>query len=449
MDYKLFWTWDHSTNWCLNVRGAQNCGVGNLYTKEPEFFTLDYKRAIDWCAANGMSAIGAVGLLRDAHGGIDAAREVCGYARERGVRFYLIAGLFSYGGVYFEGDSPWTLERFFATHPDAVGRKPDGSPQIRHMPDRWGGRDIVSGCPSSPELNQYVLDSLDWVFKTIPELGGIQMEIGDVGICHCPRCRARRAAGDEADDSTDVSVPDMARIYADAADAIRGRSPDAWIICETYHHFLDKDCDFFRDPAPGPELRRLFAQPETLFWQWKCDRQLARGDWHGEPLPESLRKFRHVMRAHSGTQWWGGRHTLQVEKIRRQCFLSHKSGLQGVSIFGEGSPFHTNAEFNYLALVYFADRPEATLADFARDVMAEKLGGELQAEKYLEYGVLDREPEKIPAAVREIARIQQGMTDYDVLRRWQYLASFLNACCFESRQPGYHEHAEVRNLHLL
>ena len=140
---------------------------------------------------------------------------------------------------------------------------------------------------------------------------------------------------------------------------------------------------------------------------------------------------------------------MQVEKIRRQCLLSHQSGLQGVSIFGEGSPFHTNAEFNYLALVYFADRPEASLADFVRDVMAEKLGGELQAEKYLEYGVLDREPEKIPAAVREIARIQQGIADYDVLRRWQYLASFLNACCFESRQPGYHEHAEVRNLHLL
>ena len=49
------------------------------------------------------------------------------------------------------------------------------------------------------------------------------------------------------------------------------------------------------------------------------------------------------------------------------------------------------------------------------------------------------------------ASLEQALRnlDYDVLRRWQYLASFLNGFYFESRQPGYHEHTEVRNLHLL
>ena len=33
---RIFWTWDHSTNWCTNTPGAQNCGVSNEYYKNPE-----------------------------------------------------------------------------------------------------------------------------------------------------------------------------------------------------------------------------------------------------------------------------------------------------------------------------------------------------------------------------------------------------------------------------
>ena len=39
--YRLFWTWDHSTNWFVNTLGAQNCGVGNEYVKNPEWFEKD------------------------------------------------------------------------------------------------------------------------------------------------------------------------------------------------------------------------------------------------------------------------------------------------------------------------------------------------------------------------------------------------------------------------
>ena len=82
---RIFWTWDHSTNWCTNTPGAQNCGVSNEYYKNPEIFVKDYCRAVDWCAANGFNSIGIVGLLRDRHGGVEAARKVCEYGREKGV----------------------------------------------------------------------------------------------------------------------------------------------------------------------------------------------------------------------------------------------------------------------------------------------------------------------------------------------------------------------------
>ena len=124
---RFFWSWDHSTNWTLNIPGEQTCGVGNEYTKEPHIFELDYKRAIDFQAAHKMSGVGIVGLLRDRHGGVDSARRICEYAREKGTLVYIIAGLFAYGGIYYEGDHKYSLNRFFEKNPDAIAKAPDGS----------------------------------------------------------------------------------------------------------------------------------------------------------------------------------------------------------------------------------------------------------------------------------------------------------------------------------
>ena len=35
---RFFWSWDHSTNWCVNTPGEQNTGVGNYYAKNPEMY---------------------------------------------------------------------------------------------------------------------------------------------------------------------------------------------------------------------------------------------------------------------------------------------------------------------------------------------------------------------------------------------------------------------------
>ena len=183
-----------------------------------------------------------------------------------------------------------------------------------------------------------------------------------------------------------------------------------------------------------PAMQAILKMPDKTFWQWS-DRHLSEDMWKEEDrLPTQLRKFRHIMRAHHGTQWHGGRHTLAVDEIRRQCRLSFESGMQGVSIFGEGAPFHTNAEFNYLAMQYFADHPMDSLRNFAGNVLAPLLGGAALAENYLEFGILNKTPEKIPAAVKEIAKIIPGIKDYDALRRWCYLASFLNSFYWESTQ---------------
>ena len=427
--YRLFWTWDHSTNWLPNTDGAQVCGVGNAYTKNPEYFEKDYRLAVDWCARHKMDAIGIVGMLRDRHGGLESARRLCAYARGKGVRIYLIAGLYGYGGIYYEGNDPHSLVQFLKRNPGCAAVQEDGVPVIKEFWGRGGHKRDPQACPSHPLVHEFLLESLDWVFKEIPELGGIQMESGDIGVCQCPQCRERR--GENTTDEP-LSLADMARIYPDAAAVIRRRSPDAWIICESYHHFLDKPCQMFNDPNPSPDLLKLLNMPEETFWQWKCDRMLRDHTWElGAPMLPAMQKFRHIMRAHSGTQWWGGRNTFAVDKIRQQCLLSFESGLQGVSMFGETSPSHVNAEFNYLALEYFSDHPHAGNDDFIADIMAPRLGGRQLAERYFEMAPLCLNPEKIPAAALEIARISAQLTDYDQLRRWQYLAGFLHSYHWE------------------
>ena len=432
--YRIFWTWDHSTNWCMNTRGAQNSGVANAYMKNPEMFLKDYMRVVDWCAENGMNAVGIVGLLRDRHGGVDSVRKLCAYAQEKGICIYIIAGLFAYSGIYYEGDSPYNLNKFFDKNPQCIGQYADGRPLIVKYYGSGGHKIDPQGCPSNPQLKEYVLESLDWLFKEIPELGGIQMEAGDNGVCQCPKCQERRGIVQSY-----MSLADMAGIYPQGAEVVWGRKPDALVICETYHHFQEEEaCAIFDSKEPSEDLQRLLAMPEKTFWQWKCDQALADNTWQlGAKIPASMRKFHHIMRSHAGTQWWGGRHTLDIEKIRRQCMLSFDAGIDTVSMFGEQAPYHTNAEFNYLALQYFSDAPFAKLDSFVEDVMAPRLGGREIAFRYLEMAGLYRKPEKIPAACAEIAKIAAGMTDYEALRRWQYLSSFLNSYCWEAGQEQY------------
>jgi len=430
--HRFFWTWDHSTNWCLHAYGAQNSGVANEYAKAPEMFENDYKRLVDFCAEHKFDAVGIVGMLRAKHGGVESARRLCSYANERGVRIYMIAGLYAYGGIYYEGDHKYSLNRFFEENPQCIGKRPDGSPLIIQFRGKHGYRREPQGCPSDPLLHEYVLESIDWLFKEIPELGGIQMESGDSGVCQCEKCRNRRGT-----EEISISVADMAGIYPEACDVILRRSPEALVICETYHHFLDDACKYFESRERSDDLKKLFAMPKNVFWQWKCDKMLDEGTWNEDHrmLP-TMRGFNHVMRAHSGTQWWGGRASFAVEKIRRQCSLSYSSGLNGVSMFGENASFHTNSEFNYLAMEYFSDHPYNSIESFIDDIMAPRLGGRSLASYYYEVAALHEDPLKIPKVSFEIAKITAELTDHDALRRWQYLASFLNGYYWEETQKN-------------
>lgn len=432
---RFFWSWDHSTNWCMNTLGAQNCGLANKYTKDPQMFEIDYKRVIDWCADHKMTAVGIVGILRDTHGGVDSVRRLCEYGRKKGVLVYMIAGLFAYGGIYYEGKSKYSLNKFFEQNPECIAINADGSRVYnRHNVGKKGTELEYQGCASSEKLHDFVLESLDWVFKEIPELGGIQMESSDTGVCQCPKCLARRG---EYDAKEPLSLADMAAIYPDASKVILARNPNALVICETYHHFLDPECKIFGAEKPSADLKKLLDMPKTTYWQWKCDKMIKEDTWErGVEMISTMQKFRHIMRSHAGTQWWGGRNTFEVDKIRRQCLLSYESGIDAVSMFGENSPYYANSEFNYLALEYFADNPYASMESFMQDIMAPRLGGVAKAETYNEIARLHLNLPKIPQATSEIAKIVAELKDTEAVRRWLNLGDFLNSYYWEKQQGG-------------
>src|SRR6478735_5675365 len=60
---RMFWTWDHSTEWALNRPGAQTMGAANVYTRGNAVFLQDYTNLFHWCGRHGIDAVVVWGLL--------------------------------------------------------------------------------------------------------------------------------------------------------------------------------------------------------------------------------------------------------------------------------------------------------------------------------------------------------------------------------------------------
>lgn len=414
---RIFWTWDHCAEWALNRPGALTLGCGSPYWRGTAAFIEDYSRLLRWCGLHGVDAVVIWGLLRDSHGGVDAAKKLCDVAQQNGVRILCGVGLNSYGGVYYEGNSPYSLARHLQAHPELNGVASGGN-----------------ACPSRKENHDFTAESLRWLFKTLPGLGGVQIESGDGGVCHCRLCQTRRQHP-----ASGHSWEDMALLYPMAADAIRSVAPNAWIICETYNH-----PEPFADPAKSPAFGQgkpswadecLARFPDNVFIQWVGDqyvKPLAQHPWTtaGRVLPiAGDRHHRHIMRAHFGTYWFGRRGELAIDWLAELVQQSVAHGFDAMSIFGEVSPYNACAELNYLALENFggATNPRADLGVFLREVAAPLLGGEKQAQEYLRFARLVADPPRISQALQQIYAHCGAAKPPAIAHRWAWLGEYLGS----------------------
>ncbi len=438
---RMFWTWDHSTEWALNRQGAHTHGSCNEYGRSTEAFLLDYTSLLRWCGRHKIDAVVVWGLLRDGHGGLESAKRLCDVAAKENVRLLCGVGLNAYGGVYYEGNSPHNLERHLEKYPKLAAVDADGS-LLNFSIDGNGAktpitttgtpgpRGFYQACPSRQENQDFIAESLAWLFKNLP-LGGVQMETGDTGICQCHLCRDRRQHS--ASTFEWLSWEDMGLMYPLATNAVRAVAPDAWVVCETYSHpqpYTGPDkAPKFGDAMPAWAAEELARFPRGVFVQWVADYFMK----NGEVIPEwtaagkvSNAHHRHVMRSHLATSWFGNRGELAVDGLANLVQRSMASGFEGISLFGEVSSFHAGAELNYLALADFGglDNPNADLDAFQQRVAAPLLGGVDNARDFLRFARLLSDRNQIPAALPSIYG-RLALLPPDAARRWCWLANQL------------------------
>lgn len=441
---RMFWTWDHSTEWSLNLPGAHTIGSCSEYDRTTAAFIQDYTALFSWCRSHNINAVIVWGLLRVTHGGLDSAKQLCDVAAEYGVRLLCGVGLNAYGGVYYEGNSPYNLETHLQANPQLYAVDANGN-SINCSTD-WDGnrypltnttvpgpRGFYMACPSRVENQEFIADSLVWLFKNLP-LGGVQMETGDTGVCQCTLCRNRRQYP-----VSSFSWEDMALLYPLAAKAIRSVASDAWIVCETYSHPQPYDAgpglapDFGYGKPPWADAA-LAAFPPRVFVQWVGDRYVREDNpalvWTAEGRPPRG-DLLHQMRVHFGTDWgWGAfRGEDAVDWIAKLVKMSMAAGIQGITMFGEVSPLLTGAELNYLALTDFGStsNPTASRQLFEERIAAPLLGGADNAYDFAQFaGLLDRlYPDRlnqIPAALPQMYSRLTTLTP-EAARRWCWLAS--------------------------
>lgn len=385
--YRTFWTWDHSTNWELSQIGQQEIGVFNPFQKPPRGFLDDYMKLVDFCSKNRIGGIVIYGFLRDSHGGIEAAQALCRYANERGVRIIPGIAIGAYGGVYWEGKHRYNLSTWLKDNPQhAAVMEKDVGFQLADLafPLNFPHSDYtVSACPSAPEVIDWMEEAVSWLAETF-EIGGINIESGDYGVCGCPRCRARRANDAEAkrrlDDHGDSwSHTDMAANFPRLYKAARAKRPDLWIYCEM-------QWDNLLEPVAGEAQKAL---PRGAIYQHTANRSY----WTRlrEALdPEfvaALPTQPNVLRCQFACQWNGDerteRYALNAKTFADMATRGKQLNMEGLTVWGEPSDYFATVEISYLAFARFSWNPDLSWTEFLEREVAPRLGGARQAERFI------------------------------------------------------------------
>ncbi|MHB1110098.1 MAG: hypothetical protein ACYCZU_07270 [Devosia sp.] len=424
--YRTFWTWDHSTNWELSQIGQQEIGVFNPYQKPPGGFLADYRRLVDFCSRNRIAAVVIYGFLRDTHGGIEAARALCRYANERGVRIIPGIAIGAYGGVYWEGEHPYNLATWLRKHPQFAATMEKGVGfQLADLgfPLNFPRSDYtLSACPSAPETMEWMEAAVSWLAETF-EIGGINIESGDYGVCGCERCAARRDNAAEAarrvDDHGDSwSHTDMAENFPRLFRAAKAKRPDLWLYCEM-------QWDNLLDPVAPQAQRKL---PRGGIYQhtvnksfWRRLRTELRRDYVA-----SLPTQPNVLRCQFACQWNGDerteRYALNARTFADLARIGHQAGMEGLTVWGEPSPYHATVELSYLAFARFCWDPALSWERFLAEDVAPLLGGAAAARRFVaiaeEVDANQRLPVARLAELRADALRHSAAQSGEAARRW-------------------------------
>jgi hypothetical protein len=431
--YRIYWTWDHSTNWNLDYTGQLDWGCANEYCKPPEAFVDDYKRLVEHIIRSRANGVLIWGFLRDNHGGVEAGQEICRYAKDRGVKILPSVGTSAYGGFYYRGEHPFNVDQWLQLHPECCSISANGTPENRL-------------CPSHPDNIAWLREGTHWLFETF-DIDGASLEYGDFCVCYCDRCKSLRKTmgGDDPDYYKDMVVSHLPFIE----EALK-ISASTWITYATYSGFKPEEKRHgvgYPSSKPPDFIKQL---PEDAICMWTItsmvnQKQVPLLDWlddgnapalYSSPnWPKGLRPAtkRSTAFLHQGSQWYSRngkhtRHSVEISTIKEGCLRIAEAGMQGVYIHGEVSSRCVPYELNYLAYSHFSYHPSDSLRDFARAQLSPLVGGEELAQLFIEF-LAKAEVQKMEEGDwKKLGEIRQNYysaaqrgEEFDAYRRWKWL----------------------------
>jgi hypothetical protein len=403
LTYRSFWTWDHSTHWDVDSFGHQETGAFNPYGKQPEAFVSDYQRMVDFMSRHGIGAVTIYGLLRDGHGGIEAANRVCRYARERGVRVLAGLAVNSYGGIYYEGQHEFNLATRLRQHPELAV---DTSSLPGFQIGDYGylgfphGDYTLAARSDRPEMERWHLDGLAWLLDTV-DVDGVNFEFGDY-------------AGNDA-------LDDMRRLLPALIEQARSKRDDLWLITEL-------GWDFLGEPDAA---QRVSALPEGCAYQFTYNRSYwpsLRSSLTLEAV-DRLPTATNLIRPHAGSQWNRQRYAYMAPHYGELARLAKRTGLDGATIFGEVSDYSPPNELNYLAFARFSIEEGLTWDDFLSEDVEPRLGGADAAQRFISLlEGLDADELDAGAllSARDEVRTAAALLADPARRRWAWLEERLS-----------------------
>ncbi|MEK7995099.1 MAG: hypothetical protein AAB403_14935, partial [Planctomycetota bacterium] len=407
LPYRIFWNWDHSTNWVRGVPGEQEHGCANPYMKRSQDYLNDYRRVTDFMGEHKINGVIIWGFLRDNHGGVGTSKELVEHAWSRGVHVLPGIGSSHYGGFYYSGDNRFNVDTWLAENP--VG--------LRFV-DKKGKPMSNTICPSQPENQKWLRDGTAWMFTEFKHLGGANLENGDFMACQCDTCkRSRRKPENDPNYYYDMFITQLPII-----ETARKINPAAWMTYATYTGFnadeLWKRTDKSLIRSAVPKFVSRF--PEEAICQWTYTSMVE--GWGRDPEAEVRKKWPKGLRPptkhsigllHQGSQWHGsdvwwtkssrqnatGQRYVDIsELIRYTCTRCAEEGLEGLEIQGEVNDDSPANELNYLALEEFAWRPQRSMEDFIRYRLATIYGSYQDAQTFVR--IVRSEERSLPALLK-------------------------------------------------
>jgi hypothetical protein len=315
-------------------------------------------------------------------------------------------GVLTYGGAYWEGDHEFNLSNWLNRHPHLEGELPRVD-----NPFIWYHR---IGCPSKIENQQWMQDAVQWLCETF-EIGGINFETGDYGICVCEDCQRKFSDRPKEPKVIQIgvnqwSLEDVVELLPPLIDIVVKKDPELLPICDVYFdYFLDTD-----------KTQILKALPEEAMIQYSVTgaywpRFNAEMD---ADRAAKLPPHRTIIRTEMGSQWYdGARFKLVAREFAALAQQVGNLGMEGISIWGEVSAAEAANEINYIVVGYFSDHPDASWDDFVTEELEPRLGGEALASTYIEL----LEKEQVEHSDLEQAKSILARVKEPAYRRWLWM----------------------------